>query len=89
MEPEIERKSGVTREAAFQIDKVNLYERLGGQEPFVLLSTAFHERVYSDSAAWFRDIFAGSAKAEAIRNPRPMRKFFSAINRGLLSAMGA
>ena len=28
-------------------------------------------------------------KAEAIRNPRPMRKFFSAINRGLLSAMGA
>ena len=28
-------------------------------------------------------------KAEAIHNPRPMRKFFSAINRGLLSAMGA
>jgi len=28
-------------------------------------------------------------KAEAIRNPRPMRRFFSAINRGLLSAMGA
>ncbi len=28
-------------------------------------------------------------KAEAIRNPRPMRKFFSAINRGLLSALGA
>ncbi|MDG2034667.1 MAG: thiamine pyrophosphate-dependent enzyme, partial [Rhodospirillales bacterium] len=28
-------------------------------------------------------------KAEAIRNPNSMRKFFSAINRGLLSAMGA
>jgi len=28
-------------------------------------------------------------KAEAIRNPGPMRKLFSSINRGLLSAMGA
>ena len=50
MEPEIERKSGVTREAAFQIDKVNLYERLGGQEPFVLLSTAFERRCCSSAA---------------------------------------
>jgi truncated hemoglobin YjbI/stress-induced morphogen len=50
-----------------ELDEVNLYDRLG-KEAIVHLSTAFYDRVYADEQSWFRDIFAGSAKDEAIRN---------------------
>ena len=60
--------SGVSQSEAFAIDEVNLFDRLG-HGTFVLLSTAFYDRVYADDdTPWFRDMFSGSAKADAIRN---------------------
>jgi truncated hemoglobin YjbI len=64
---ELERASGVSKEQMAMIDEVDLYGRLG-QSVLVRLSTAFYDRVYDDDQAWFRDIFAGADKAEAIRN---------------------
>eukprot|EP00897_Mesotaenium_endlicherianum_P002444 jgi/Mesen1/2227/ME000152S01311 len=60
-------RSGVTREEAFKIDEVNLYERLG-HDTFVKLSTNFYDRVYADEEQWFRSIFANATKADAIQN---------------------
>jgi hypothetical protein len=43
----IEQQSGVSRADAFRIDRVNLFDRLGGDgAPFVALVTAFYDRVY-------------------------------------------
>lgn len=61
------RFSGVSQAEAFIVDEVNLFERLG-QATFVALSTEFYNRVYSDEESWFRDIFAGSKKEDAIQN---------------------
>jgi len=63
------RFSRVSMEEAFAIDEVRpcLYERLG-HGALVALSTAFYDAVYDDELAWFRQIFAGSDKAAAIRN---------------------
>ncbi|XP_062178861.1 two-on-two hemoglobin-3-like [Phragmites australis] len=61
--------SGVAAGDAFAIDDVNVFEALGGTpQPFVDLSTNFYTRVYEDEEAWFREIFAGSRKEDAIRN---------------------
>ena len=61
--------SGVSEDDAFQIDNIkpSLYERFG-HDTFVQLSTIFYTAVYADEEKWFADIFAGSAKEEAIQN---------------------
>ncbi|WVZ79594.1 hypothetical protein U9M48_027158 [Paspalum notatum var. saurae] len=61
--------SGVAAADAFAIDDVNIFESLGGTpQPFVDLSTNFYTRVYGDEEGWFREIFAGSKKEDAIQN---------------------
>ncbi|XP_020572509.1 two-on-two hemoglobin-3 [Phalaenopsis equestris] len=61
--------SGVLESDAFAIDETNLFNALGGGiKPFVELSTNFYNRVYNDEEEWFRSIFAGSKKEDAIRN---------------------
>ncbi|KAH7840513.1 hypothetical protein Vadar_017931 [Vaccinium darrowii] len=60
--------SGVEQSDAFAIDTTNLYEKLGGLQTFVNLSTNFYNRVYDDDEEWFRSIFANSKKEEAIQN---------------------
>ncbi|KAI4379918.1 hypothetical protein MLD38_006155 [Melastoma candidum] len=61
--------SGVGAEDAFAIDTTNLFDKLGGIPTFVSLSTNFYNRVYDDvEEEWFRSIFQGSDKEEAIRN---------------------
>ncbi|XP_010925331.1 group 2 truncated hemoglobin 3-2 isoform X2 [Elaeis guineensis] len=60
--------SGVAASDAFAIDDTNLFETLGGLQPFVDLSTNFYNRVYDDEEEWFRSIFANSKKEDAIRN---------------------
>ncbi|KAJ6844358.1 two-on-two hemoglobin-3 isoform X2 [Iris pallida] len=60
--------SGVAASDAFAIDETNLFQALGGLQPFVDLSTNFYNRVYADEDEWFRSIFAGSRKEDAIQN---------------------
>ncbi|KAG8075399.1 hypothetical protein GUJ93_ZPchr0006g42253 [Zizania palustris] len=61
--------SGVAAGDAFAIDDGNVFQVLGGStQPFVDLSTNFYNRVYEDEEEWFRQIFAGSKKEDAIRN---------------------
>ncbi|KAG6501225.1 hypothetical protein ZIOFF_041103 [Zingiber officinale] len=60
--------SGVAASDAFAIDETNLFETLGGIQPFVDLSTNFYNRVYDDEEEWFRSIFSNSKKEDAIRN---------------------
>ncbi|KAI0524046.1 two-on-two hemoglobin-3 [Dendrobium catenatum] len=61
--------SGVAASDAFAIDETNVFNALGGDiKPFVDLSTNFYNRVYDDEEEWFRSIFAGSRKEDAIRN---------------------
>ncbi|KQK17842.1 two-on-two hemoglobin-3 [Brachypodium distachyon] len=61
--------SGVAASDAFAIDEGNAFEELGGTpQPFVDLSTNFYTRVYEDEEEWFREIFSGSQKEDAIRN---------------------
>ncbi|KAG1335571.1 hypothetical protein COCNU_03G016900 [Cocos nucifera] len=60
--------SGVAASDAFAIDKTNLFENLGGIQPFVDLCTNFYTRVFDDEEEWFRSIFADSKKEDAIRN---------------------
>uniref|UniRef100_A0A804R6R0 Two-on-two hemoglobin-3 n=1 Tax=Zea mays TaxID=4577 RepID=A0A804R6R0_MAIZE len=61
--------SGVAAADAFAIDDVNIFEYLGGTpQPFVDLSTNFYTRVYEDEEEWFREIFGGSKKEDAIQN---------------------
>ncbi|KAG1330060.1 two-on-two hemoglobin-3 [Cocos nucifera] len=60
--------SGVAASDAFAIDETNLFETLGGLQPFIDLSTNFYNRVYDDEEEWFRSIFANSKKEDAIRN---------------------
>ncbi|KAL6603873.1 hypothetical protein ACP70R_044234 [Stipagrostis hirtigluma subsp. patula] len=61
--------SGVAAADAFAIDDGNIFEALGGTtQPFVDLSTNFYTRVYEDEEEWFREIFAGSKKEDAIQN---------------------
>ncbi|OWM86641.1 two-on-two hemoglobin-3 [Punica granatum] len=59
--------SGVDLTDAFAIDSTNLFQRLGLQA-FINLSTNFYTRVYDDDEEWFRSIFAGSKKEDAIQN---------------------
>uniref|UniRef100_A0A2P2JC83 Uncharacterized protein MANES_03G064300 n=1 Tax=Rhizophora mucronata TaxID=61149 RepID=A0A2P2JC83_RHIMU len=59
--------SGVKQADAFAIDNTNLFQNLGLQS-FVNLSTNFYNRVFDDEEEWFRSIFAGSKKEEAIQN---------------------
>lgn len=67
LQEEAARDAGVSAEEAFSLDEVNLFDRLG-KDTFVRLSTEFYNRVYGDPDAWFRDIFAGSKKEDAIQN---------------------
>lgn len=67
LQKEARSRSGVSEEDAFSIDEVNVYDRIG-QAAFIKLSTEFYNRVYSDKEQWFKDIFAGSTKEEAIQN---------------------
>ncbi|KAM0944824.1 putative Globin-like superfamily protein [Dioscorea sansibarensis] len=60
--------SGVAPSDAFAIDETNLFETLGGVQPFIDLSTNFYTRVYEDEEEWFRSIFANSMKEDAIQN---------------------
>nr|CAB3468284.1 unnamed protein product [Digitaria exilis] len=67
--------SGVAAADAFAIDDGNIFESLGGTpQPFVDLSTNFYTRsaiaplVYEDEEEWFREIFSGSKKEDAIQN---------------------
>ncbi|XP_039124078.1 two-on-two hemoglobin-3-like isoform X1 [Dioscorea cayenensis subsp. rotundata] len=60
--------SGVAPGDAFAIDDTNLFETLGGIQPFIDLSTNFYNRVYEDEEEWFRSIFANSRKEDAIQN---------------------
>ncbi|XP_058192156.1 two-on-two hemoglobin-3 isoform X1 [Rhododendron vialii] len=60
--------SGVEQSDAFAIDSTNLFDKLGGLQTFVNLSTNFYNRVYDDDEEWFRSIFANSKKEEAIQN---------------------
>ncbi|KAJ4769785.1 hemoglobin 3 [Rhynchospora pubera] len=60
--------SGVATSDAFAIDETNLFESLGGNQPFIDLSTNFYTRVYDDEEEWFRSIFANSKKEDAIQN---------------------
>ncbi|XP_010915062.1 group 2 truncated hemoglobin 3-2 isoform X2 [Elaeis guineensis] len=60
--------SGVAASDAFAIDETNLFETLGGIQPFVDLCTNFYTRVFDDEEEWFRSIFADSKKEDAIRN---------------------
>ncbi|KAK4277044.1 hypothetical protein QN277_015102 [Acacia crassicarpa] len=59
--------SGVPTDDAFAIDETNLFQKLGLQT-FINLSTNFYNRVYDDEEEWFRSIFAGSNKENAIQN---------------------
>eukprot|EP01116_Phalansterium_solitarium_P019381 TRINITY_DN5382_c0_g1_i2.p1 TRINITY_DN5382_c0_g1~~TRINITY_DN5382_c0_g1_i2.p1 ORF type:complete len:154 (-),score=35.03 TRINITY_DN5382_c0_g1_i2:108-569(-) len=67
--------SGIPEDEAFSIDQgTSVYEMIG-HDAFVKLSTEFYGRVYSDDEApWFKQIFAGSEKADAIQN---QYEFFS------------
>ena len=58
-------KSGVTREQSALID--DLHARLGNGA-IMRLATAFYTRVFCDEQAWFREIFDGVDKDDAIRN---------------------
>ncbi|THU61064.1 hypothetical protein C4D60_Mb07t19350 [Musa balbisiana] len=60
--------SGVAASDAFAIDDTNLFQALGGIQPFIDLSTNFYNRVYDDEEEWFRSIFANSKKEDAIQN---------------------
>ncbi|KAK2392312.1 Two-on-two hemoglobin-3 [Trifolium repens] len=60
--------SGVKTEDAFAIDDNNLFQKLGGLQTFINLSTNFYNRVYDDNEEWFRSIFAKSDKDKAIQN---------------------
>jgi truncated hemoglobin YjbI/stress-induced morphogen len=60
-------RSGGTAAQSRLIDELNLYEKLG-KDAIVRLSTSFYDRVYADEQAWFRELFASSAKEDAIRN---------------------
>ncbi|CAL9061206.1 unnamed protein product [Musa banksii] len=60
--------SGVAASDAFAIDDTNIFQALGGIQPFIDLSTNFYNRVYDDEEEWFRSIFANSKKEDAIQN---------------------
>ncbi|XP_074584560.1 uncharacterized protein LOC141840468 [Curcuma longa] len=67
--------SGVAASDAFAIDETNLFETLGGIQPFVDLSTNFYNRVYDDEEEWFRSIFSNSKKEDASsRSDRESRR---------------
>ncbi|CAJ2643329.1 unnamed protein product [Trifolium pratense] len=61
--------SGVDTGDAFAIDDdTNLFQKLGGLQTFINLSTNFYNRVYDDDEEWFRSIFDKSDKDKAIQN---------------------
>ncbi len=67
LQDEAAYRSGVLSADAFSIDQEHLYPLLG-HSFFVDLSTCFYTRVYEDEQIWFRQIFSGRAKADAIQN---------------------
>ncbi|KAL0925058.1 hypothetical protein M5K25_003365 [Dendrobium thyrsiflorum] len=80
--------SGVAASDAFAIDETNVFNVLGGDiKPFVDLSTNFYNRVYDDEEEWFRSIFAGSRKEDAIRNQTTRTTRKSTICGGLYGGM--
>jgi truncated hemoglobin YjbI len=65
--------SGVTYEASLEASQLqpSLYDRVGGSEGLLLLSTIFYDRVFADKrdeSRWFLNIFSSSTKSEAIDN---------------------
>ncbi|KAI8559241.1 hypothetical protein RHMOL_Rhmol04G0157100 [Rhododendron molle] len=68
LQQKVSEWSGVEQSDAFAIDSTNLFDKLGGLQTFVNLSTNFYNRVYDDDEEWFRSIFANSKKEEAIQN---------------------
>lgn len=64
----IDELSGVSREEAFSIDKVNLFKRLG-EDLIFTVSRRFYDRAFDDEEAlWFKNIFKNLDKENAIRN---------------------
>jgi truncated hemoglobin YjbI len=61
-----EQHSGVSADEANCIEHSSLYSLLG-DTAICQISTAFYTRVYNDEA-WFRNIFATSTQADAVRN---------------------
>lgn len=59
-------KSGVSSEESVEIDKLNLYDRLG-PSTIRSISEGFYDRVYAQNG-WFREIFANVEKETAMNN---------------------
>jgi truncated hemoglobin YjbI len=65
--------SGVTHEGSLEASRLrpSAYDRAGGSDGLLLLSTLFYDRVYADAgsdSSWFLNIFSSSTKSEAIDN---------------------
>jgi hemoglobin len=71
---ELQRKakerSGVSYEESLEAINLvpSIYERIGREDGFELLSQIFYDRVFADDAKWFLNIFSSSTKAEAVEN---------------------
>lgn len=64
-------RSGVRHEESLKAAALtpSLYERIGQEDGFRLLSSLFYDQVFADKeSAWFLNIFSSSTKAEAIEN---------------------
>lgn len=59
---------GIPYSAVETAKNANLYDRIG-RDKLASLSDAFYTRVYDDED-WFRELFANTTKAAAIRNQR-------------------
>ena len=66
MDP-VEQASGVSQAEALQIDKINLFEKLG-EETFKKISENFYTRVFNDEEKWFRNIFKNVNFEDAVLN---------------------
>ncbi|KAH7663097.1 Truncated hemoglobin protein [Dioscorea alata] len=60
--------SGFAPNNAFTIDETNLFEILGGIQPFIDLFTNFYTQIYEDKEDWFRSIFADWRKEDVVQN---------------------
>jgi truncated hemoglobin YjbI len=64
-------RSGVRHEESLKARALtpSLFERIGQEDGFRLLSSLFYDQVFADKeSAWFLNIFSSSTKAEAIEN---------------------
>lgn len=71
LQQEAYRNGGVTVEDSVEALQLSpsLYERIGREEGFELLSRMFYDRVFADKKEpWFLNIFSSSTKQEAIES---------------------